>query len=339
LEVYDKFYPNDFEKTIPVHFDMGRVYEQLTNYSMALKHFQISLVSSKKNYPDDHQDIRRTYILIGMIYYKLGQYDLAIEILAELELKEHSISNASIYSSVGECYDKTQQYKKAIEFYGKSLNIIQIVLKNNGPDFLETELGRLNNCIGLCYDKNNQLNSDDDYKKSLEHYNESLKYYERWDNFENCIIIYRNISMLYLKKNNHQLAIECVEKALNIQENLLISKDKQKLYQLYNLMALLYTQFGIYYFDEIQNYDLSVKQFQKALDIRQNILYEITNKLVIADLYRYIGACYCEKNVFATALEYYEKSLELVNHENDEERIAALNNSIADCKKKLENLS
>jgi tetratricopeptide (TPR) repeat protein len=69
LKVYDELYPYDFEKTIPVHFDMGRIYNQLMNYSMALKYFQISLVSSKQFYPDEHEDIQRTYILIGMIYY------------------------------------------------------------------------------------------------------------------------------------------------------------------------------------------------------------------------------------------------------------------------------
>jgi tetratricopeptide (TPR) repeat protein len=76
-----------------------------------------------------------------------------------------------------------------------------------------------------------------------------LKYYERWNHFENCIVVYKNIAILYSKKSNHQLAIECIEKALNIQENSVIPKDKEKLYHLYNLLAILNAKFGVYCFN------------------------------------------------------------------------------------------
>ncbi|CAF1145945.1 unnamed protein product [Didymodactylos carnosus] len=41
LEIYQEFYPDDYDGYITAHFNMDRIYDQTMNYSMALKYFQI----------------------------------------------------------------------------------------------------------------------------------------------------------------------------------------------------------------------------------------------------------------------------------------------------------
>ncbi|CAF0972310.1 unnamed protein product [Didymodactylos carnosus] len=136
----------------------------------------------------------------------MNEYNLAIEYLTGLKLTDNSLSNAWIYSSTGDCYEKQQLYNHAIDYYMKSLTMIEKILQNNDSlSCLETELGRLNNCIGLCYDRNGQSNT-----LVLNYYKKSLEYYKNCDNFENCIIVYKNIAIFCSKKNDYHLSIEYV---------------------------------------------------------------------------------------------------------------------------------
>lgn len=139
-------------------------YDQIMNYRKAMEFYEKAL-SLRKSFlgdkatalidyrisGDEHPLTARSYNNIGHLYYKLGDYEKAIEYnnkaLVMLEkLGEKGLETATSYNNLGKIYASLSEYEKAIEFNKKALAISEKIL---GIGLLKTATSY--NSMGLVY--------------------------------------------------------------------------------------------------------------------------------------------------------------------------------------------
>ena len=164
--------PNEEEILFSMHtvFRIG----QINQIEDRLWRVELTLTS------DDDQELKRLteYIRqetsnstkwerLGHLLIKMGNFDKAEEIfqiLLEETFKNDEKIHSSLYSHLGDIKCNKGDYKGALEFYQKSLEIRQKYLDSNPSD-----LANNYNNIGLMHDKMGE------YSKALEFYQKSLE--------------------------------------------------------------------------------------------------------------------------------------------------------------------
>lgn len=87
------------------------------------------------------------------------------------------------------------------------------------------------------------------------HYNESLKYYQKIENKEGIAFIYEGLGLFYKKNNQPALALEYIQKALELEQY--INFETRRII-LQNSLASIYLN--------SKDYEKSIEYYQKALD-------------------------------------------------------------------------
>ncbi|CAF1531846.1 unnamed protein product, partial [Rotaria sp. Silwood1] len=147
---------------------------------------------------------------LGDLMLKVGHLNQAEELYNELLNNSSSDSDrAHIYHMLGFLKDDQGQYKEAVSFYEKSLEIERKTLPED-----HSSLDSTYNNIGAAYD--NMGN----YTKALEFYDKSLKILEKSlpPNHPNLASSYNNIGGVYDNMGNYSKALEFYDKALKIYE-------------------------------------------------------------------------------------------------------------------------
>lgn len=193
-----------------------------------------------------------------------------------------SISIADVHADHGD-------YKKATEYYSKSITIREKVL---GSEHQETATAY--NSIALVYYEQG------DYEKALEYYNQALAIYKTVFGTEhkNITHLYNNIALVYTAKGEYKKALELYKLELIITVREYGSEHKNTA-TTYNNIALIYYYQG--------DYSSALESYKKAMTIREQVLGKehpdtATVYSNIANVYHAIG-----NNV--KALEFFEKSL------------------------------
>ena len=210
--------------------------------------------------------------------------------LAEFkELKEKNI--AASYGSLATLYFSMGDFKKALEFQEKALNIQEEILSDKHPS-----LATSYNNISMIYQAMGEL------KKALEFQEKALNLREEilGDKHPNLATSYNNISMIYQDMGDLKKALEYQEKALNLTKEILGDKHPA-LATSYNNISMIYKAMG----------DLKkALEFQKkALNLIEEILDDKHPSL--ATSYNNISLIYQNMGELKKALEYQEKDLNL----------------------------
>jgi serine phosphatase RsbU (regulator of sigma subunit) len=154
------------------------------------------------------------------------------------------------------------------------------------------------------------------YDKAIEHYLESLRISEVFDDKNGMSSCYNNIGMIYSFQKDFEPAIDNYQKALKIKEDL---DDK------FGVAACI-TNIGIVYFYKANqllnsgnkqqakpNYEKAIEYYSKSLKIYQ----DLNDLRWISACYNNIGIAYKEQEKYDKALDFYQKSLAIKEELND----------------------
>ncbi len=275
-----------------------------------------SLFHELKNTKQD--SIRaRLYIEIGDVF-KIKSTDSAIFFYEKSLILAKKLKNISIQSKVllfmGVAYKSQNDFKRALEYYTKSLELSEILCGSN--DKKKSIEGKKGVCA--CYVNIAIINSNSDYHQALDYYLKALNIYDELSHSQiKTVAIWGNngkgrtfsdIGLVYSCLGNHTKAMEYYHKSLNIYE---VSDNKE-------WMANCYSNIGLLYFNQ-NDYKQAVLYYTKSFNLRK----ELRDKKGMADCYVNIGAVACdgERN-FSLALENYQKALLLYKDVNYQKGIS-----------------
>jgi CHAT domain-containing protein/tetratricopeptide (TPR) repeat protein len=233
--------------------NLGKVYEKIGNYDVALDYLKKSYAIDSKLLGEKHPLIASYYSNVGGIYHLQANYDLGLEHLHKAitisinALGEKSKSVADIYNKLGLIYLDKEDYDNASTYFTKALEINEVLMGKKHPDN-----GIMVNNLGITYEKKQ------DFIKSLEYYQKALHiqllfYNQRPDLTADA---YNNLANLYSKIQHYDSAYYYHQKALDIREKIFPNTSKDKAESYFNLGNLFYTQ---------KEYQKALFYFQEAL--------------------------------------------------------------------------
>ncbi len=188
---------------------------------------------------------------------KIERELLIIKGCSLIELRELEEGKELLLSLMNKIDDKERKQKLMIQIafaefdlnnYEKAFKISHEILNTSESDEVKADCFNLFGWIE--YYKNNDLD------KSLEHFHESLKLYEKSNQSLQEVKLEGNIGNIYNIKGDSQNAEKYWNLALN--KNLSIGNlDQEAIHQL---------NYGVYYYDNLE-FEKSVKQYERSLDI------------------------------------------------------------------------
>jgi tetratricopeptide (TPR) repeat protein len=229
---------------------------------------------------------------LGEVLRKMGQSGQAeqvYEVLLEQATSEDE--KIAIYHQLGRIKDEQGEYKEAIRFYEKSLEIWQQSLPPNHPS-----LATSYNNIGLVYSNMGE------YSKALSSYEKSLAIRQQSlpPNHPDLATSYNNIGLVYDNMSEYSKALSSYEQSLVIwQESL--PPNHPSLAISHNNIGLVYSKMG--------EYSKALLSYEKSLAIQQRSLPP--NHPDLASSYNNIGLVYSKMGEYLKALSYYDKTLEI----------------------------
>ncbi|CAF1668410.1 unnamed protein product, partial [Adineta ricciae] len=227
---------------------------------------------------------------LGKLLLQIGQLDKAEELYTVL-LEQASDNNdrALYYHQLGCLKDGQGDYKMAIKYYEKALEINEKTLPSNHP-----HLAASYSNIGGVYKNMGE------YSKALSFYEKALEINEKTlpSNHPNLATSYNNIGTVYKNMGEYSKALSFYEKALEIREKTLPSNHPS--------LATSYNNIGLVY-DNMGEYSKALSFYEKALEIYQKTLP--SNHPSLATSYNNIGGVYKNMGEYSKALSFYEKDL------------------------------
>ena len=191
---------------------------------------------------------------------------------------------AGVYQAQGE-------YEKALEYYGKALEIVESVFGSDHPNTATT----YNNMAGV-------YQAQGEYGKALEYYGKALDVVGRvlGSRHTYTATMYSNMAGLYQLQGEYEKALEYYGKSLEVRERVLGSGHPLTA-TTYNNMAGVYQAQG--------EYEKALEYYGKSLEVRERVLG--SGHPSTASTYNNMAGVYQLQGEYEKALEYYGKSLEV----------------------------
>ena len=266
---------------------------------------------------DDHK--RRSIVSqIGSFSMVLGNYKKALEYhekALEIDTKlDDKVGIGNDYTNIGIAYRGLGDYKKALEYYDKAESI-HIDHDNVGLGKDYTNIGIAHYGLG-------------NYKKALEYHEKALEIDTKLDDKVVLGADYTNIGIAYRGLGDYKKALEYHEKALEIDTKL---DDKVGI-------GNDYTNIGNTHY-ELGGYKKALEYYDKA----ESIHIDLDDNVGLGADYTNIGIAYRGLGDYKKALEDHEKALEIdtklddkVGIGNDYTNIGIAYRGLGDYKKALE---
>lgn len=245
------------------------------------------------------KSLASSYNNVGFLYSETGDFKKALEWYHKsLEINKEIQDKhgiATIINNIGYLHYHQNDYSTALTYYFKSLKLMREIGNKDGIGFTLKGIGTVYQHQG-------------DFSKALEYYFQSLKVREEIGDKLGLSFIYNNIGYIHEEQENYSEALEAYEKSAKYAEEMNSEIDAAMSYE---NMAHVYQVQGFY---------------QKALDIHlkmEPVFQKQPNKKDLATNYLNIGYNYFHLKDTETALSYYNKSLDLATQVGDRERIAS----------------
>jgi len=133
-------FPNS-ERIIEAYLGLANTYYQNREYFKAIKTYRLIIDRSSSN-PSHRKILEKTYFGLAWAYLKAGDIDSAVESFQTIKSKTESRTvKISALTQIGDAYQDTGQFEKAIEVYDD-------ILKNY-PDSLYTDYVQYRQAIAL----------------------------------------------------------------------------------------------------------------------------------------------------------------------------------------------
>jgi CHAT domain-containing protein len=228
--------------------------------------------------------------------YKDAQYDSSTfyfdkaSVIYEKEKEYEKYSKC--YYKIGNNFKKKGEYKSALRYLNKSLDIGLNKLDSNNLVIAQNYHN-----IGNIY----FIRSEHD--KALEYHHKALLIFVETcgENHPNVSSSYFNIGRTYFHKCEYDKSLDYTHKSLSI--------NLQDLGEKHPLIARNYTNIGNIYFVKV-DYDKALEYYNKSLLIQIEILGEVHHDIAIS--YMNIGIIYGKKGNYNKAYKFLNKSLSLM---------------------------
>lgn len=212
--------------------------------------------------------------------------EIALEVKNEADFNNSQEIIAKAFYVLGTIEKEAGMYQSSLENYFYSLKIRKRLIDEGlSNENNKTELGKIYNSIGACFNKIGNLN------KALDNFEQSLKIKSQQNDTAGIISTYLNIGVLYEDKKYFDKALDSYQKA----SFLLNYFDKN------DLKSICYNNIGNIYFHQ-NNFEKAVYYFEKSI--------EIDTKLKD---YFGLGSTYNNLGLMNFKLEKPEKSLGFFN--------------------------
>ncbi len=307
-------------------FYIAQLFSELGNYSVALKLFELECVSLMENQPENNRSIAMMFNVIGLTYFKLGNYHEAIsyynrayEIQEKLFIPE-SFEASVTYNNLGMAYLKLGYIPQASENLQTALDI-----RKNKPAGLECAVATSYNNFGLLH------NQTGDHSLALSFFKKALKL-RKVHSGETSIIVaetYCNLAQAYLYIKSSPIVLKHLDLALKILEEKLGSKH-HKIAMVYNAKALYYMKKNMH--------SKAVECFEMALDMFCNTLGDKHPDTCV--VYVNLGdTCYILHD-YVKALKYFKLAYPILvdTHRGETQETEHVRIMIRDIEEKLNSL-
>jgi tetratricopeptide (TPR) repeat protein len=224
------------------NYQLGRVYDDMGEYSKALSSYERSLEIRKIALPPNHPSLAASYNNIGSVYRNMGEYSKALSSyersleIYKIALPPNHPDLAASYNNIGSVYDNMGEYSKALSYYEKDLEISQ---KSLPPNHLG--LATSYNNIGSVY------NNMGEYSKALSSYERSLEIRKIAlpPNHPSLATSYNNIGSVYRNMGEYSKALSFYERSLEIKK-IALPPNHPDLAASYNNIGSVYRNMGGY---------------------------------------------------------------------------------------------
>jgi tetratricopeptide (TPR) repeat protein len=229
---------------------------------------------------------------MGLLLLKIGQLDKAQQVYQILaEQTTNDSEKVTIYGQLALAKSDKGEYKDAITFYEKSLEIYKKVLPSNYPHM-----------AGSCSNIGNLYYQMGEYSEALSSYGKALEIQQQLlpPNHPDLGLTYSNIGLMFGKMGQYSKALPLYERALEIQQKSLPPNHLD--------LAASYNNIGAIY-DEMREYSKALWFYANALAIRRQSLSPNHSALGIS--YSNIGNVYHSMGQYSKALSYYEAAIKI----------------------------
>jgi tetratricopeptide (TPR) repeat protein len=258
---YDKDKQEEILFAMRAVFRIGNIIPMDGNH----RHFQVELTLTS----DNDSDLRvltdrireetfphaKGWYRLGLVLFQIGQSEKVkqvYEILLEQTTKESE--TAPIYQLIGSAKDDRGEYKEAIAFYEKALEIYKKTLPPTHP------------VLAVSYSNiGNVYNKMDEYPKALSSYEKDLQIKQKSlpPNHPDLTISYDNIGGIYYTIGEYSKALSSYEKVLEMKQQSLPS-NHPSLGSSYNNIGRVY--------ENMRNYSKACSFYERAVKIGQHSL-------------------------------------------------------------------
>jgi len=297
LELSEKHFGNDHNKTASANNDIGNYYNHMKDYENALVYYKKARLIWEKISDWEYFVIATAYNNIASCYDKMDDrdkaikyYNKALEIITK-EFGEEEPIAAAIYNNMGSCYNSVHRpnFKEASKYSFKAMEIQEKVYGKGHP---KTALSYSN--LGLL---KYHLQENDEALKYMEAYrNIWIKYFG--EDFDNVALSYNSSAFCYIGLNDYEKAPEYSQKSIEIYEKL-HGKDCKEASSSYYTSALCCKA--------LEQFEQAIEYYKKFLAYGVEGLSE-ENVKVLTTKYN-IGNCYFELGDFENALVYFNETI------------------------------
>jgi len=277
-----------------VHRDKGEL-------ALAQERLEYALNLSRQFFGEQDLQTARIYSDIGVGYYLLSQYDLAIEYfqkdldISMIHLGETHKDIGASYSNLARVHYAKGDYSSALELGDKAIAIDKLNYGENDPH-LATDYSNQ----GLVFKKMGDYTKDSSYyTKALELYSKALDIRLEWYGriHPDVAIVYNNIGGVYKSLGDYDKALEYHLKDLEISERILGPEHPDVATSINNI-GVVYKQKG--------EFEQALAYYQLALQIRKKVFPEESTQ--VADVYTNMGSLFYSMGENEKALQYYEEA-------------------------------
>ena len=229
---------------------------------------------------------------MGELMLRVGDFNGAEQLYIELlKNTDNERTKAVYYNQLGWAKKDQGEYKEAVKYYEKSIEIKERTLSKNHPD-----LATYYNNIALVY------NNMGEYSKALEYYEKDIEITKIAlpKNHPDLATSYNNIALVYKNMSEYSKALEYYEKSHKICE-MALPKNLPNLAISYNNIALVYNDMG--------EYSKALEYYERSIEIRKITLPKNHPELAIS--YNNIASVYYNMKKYSKALELFERALEI----------------------------
>lgn len=265
----------------------------MSSFEEALSYGYRAMRHSKENMSADTLSYISSLLSIASVYYKKHEYKISVEVYEKaIEMLENTDISTELlctaYNNIGVIYKAQAFYSKALDYFQKSKALKIVFYGEDNPSLVATY-----NNIG---DISLLLKNDCD--TALSYYEKALTIIEK--DSSDLAKTYLNIGKVYAKKKEYDNAMNCYQKALNIQKSI---------YGVcHPAVAICYESIGILQYRN-KEYENSIEYMKKGLTVRHKIHGETDSDVAMS--YTMIAKNYQELHYLDSALIYNEKALDI----------------------------